>query len=288
MASETGLAIHPGMDPAPEHENSPSHPTFYCIVSTYQDILPCVSGSDHPISSESFKISDRFMHEEGDWVSADSHAVAAGSALPTLPPSVEEAYKKKCIQLKRRMNEVEESNDAFRLRKVRLMRGIRKMRLERAFLLEILGKRMKKNGSGPNGVHGFYDEESEGSSEGPPTVCYSRSKAPSCALYVLENNSIHHSLSRNLYGPKEVTAALFHPPRHLSSTSPIKTPRLATQSALSQISNLRTFLPPMARQPCVSPTRTHPPSPFHRLPTTTTPPITPTVIILTPRIPGRR
>lgn len=96
--------------------------------------------------------------------------MAAGYAPPTLPPSVEEAYKKKCIELKRRMTEVEESNDAYRLRKVRLMRGIRKMRLERAFLLEILGKRMKKNGTGP-GTQGYYDEFSEGSSEGPPTVC---------------------------------------------------------------------------------------------------------------------
>lgn len=96
--------------------------------------------------------------------------MAAGSIPPTLPPSVEEAYKKKCIELKRRMNEVEESNDAFRLRKVRLMRGIRKMRLERAFLLEVLGKRMRKNGTGINGAHGVYDEDSEGSSEGPPTV----------------------------------------------------------------------------------------------------------------------
>lgn len=69
------------------------------------------------------------------------------------------------------MTEVEESNNAYRLRKVRLMRGIRKMRLERAFLLEILGKRMKKNGTGANGAQGFYDEYSEGSSEGPPTVC---------------------------------------------------------------------------------------------------------------------
>lgn len=100
------------------------------------------------------------------------HPVAAGSIPPTLPPSVEEAYKKKCIELKRRMNEVEESNDAFRLRKVRLMRGIRKMRLERAFLLDILGKRMRKNGTGTNGLHGIYDEESEGSSDGPPTVNY--------------------------------------------------------------------------------------------------------------------
>lgn len=104
------------------------------------------------------------------WQTDIKYTVAASSA-PTLPPSVEEAYKKKCIQLKRRMTEVEESNNAYRLRKVRLMRGIRKMRLERAFLLEILGKRMKKNGTGANGAQGFYDDYSEGSSEGPPTVC---------------------------------------------------------------------------------------------------------------------
>ncbi len=97
-------------------------------------------------------------------------SVVPGSLPPTLPPSVEEAYKKKCIELKRRLQEVEETNDTFRLRKVRLMRGIRKMRLERAFLLETLGKRMKKNGSGINGMQGIYDEDSEGSSEGPPTV----------------------------------------------------------------------------------------------------------------------
>jgi non-histone protein 10 len=96
--------------------------------------------------------------------------VAAGNVPPPLPPSVEEAYRKKCIELKRRMTEVEESNDAYRLRKARLTRGIRKMRLERAYLLEILSKRMKKNGSSVDGFQAFYDEDSEGSSEGPPTV----------------------------------------------------------------------------------------------------------------------
>ena len=101
----------------------------------------------------------------------DTQSTVVTSTLPhTLPPSVEEAYKKKCIELKRRLQEVEEANDTYRLRKVRLMRGIRKMRLERAFLLEALGKRMKKNGSGFNGMQGIYDEDSEGSSEGPPTV----------------------------------------------------------------------------------------------------------------------
>ncbi|KAL9104319.1 MAG: hypothetical protein Q9163_000710 [Psora crenata] len=68
------------------------------------------------------------------------------------------------------MAEVEESNDAFRLRKVRLNRGIRRMRLERAYLLETLGKRMRKNGSSMDGIQSYYDEDSEGSSEGPPTI----------------------------------------------------------------------------------------------------------------------
>ena len=99
-----------------------------------------------------------------------SRTVAAGTIPPPLPPSVEEAYKKKCIELKRRMQDVEESNDVFRVRKARLARGIRKMRLERAYLLEMLGKRMKKNGNSADGFPLPYDEESDGSSEGPPTV----------------------------------------------------------------------------------------------------------------------
>lgn len=96
--------------------------------------------------------------------------VAAGNVPPPLPPSVEIAYKKKCIELKRRLIEVDEDNDAKRLRIVRLHQGIRKMRLERAYLLEALAKRQKKNGSSVDGFPVAYDEESEGSSEGPPTV----------------------------------------------------------------------------------------------------------------------
>ncbi len=95
--------------------------------------------------------------------------VAAGNVPPPLPPSVEAAYKKKCIELKRRLIEVDEDNDAKRLRIVRLHQGIRKMRLERAYLLEALAKRQKKNGSSVEYTVA-YDEESEGSSEGPPTV----------------------------------------------------------------------------------------------------------------------
>ncbi|RDW59651.1 hypothetical protein BP6252_12738 [Coleophoma cylindrospora] len=82
----------------------------------------------------------------------------SGAIPPALPPSVEEAYRRKCIQLKQRMNEVEEANDASRLRLVRIQRQIEKMRLERAFLLEQLAKRTSTN-----------VEDSEGSPSPPPT-----------------------------------------------------------------------------------------------------------------------
>ncbi|MCJ1223467.1 hypothetical protein MMC12_000108 [Toensbergia leucococca] len=147
--------------------------------------------------------------------------MAAGSIPPTLPPSVEEAYKNKCIQLRRRVNEVEESNDAYRIRKVRLMRGIRKMRLERAILLETLGKRMKKNGVG--GGNGMFDEESEGSSDGPPTPLEKplRSKRshrrPVASPPPLPQ---HLSMSHNLQLSHPTFQTLTPTPNPLSTTHP--------------------------------------------------------------------
>ncbi|EAQ91238.1 hypothetical protein CHGG_03173 [Chaetomium globosum CBS 148.51] len=82
----------------------------------------------------------------------------ATSVPPALPPSVEEAYRRKCIQLKQRTSEVEEANDAARLRLARLKRQVEKMRLERAFLLEQLVKRTSTN-----------VEDSDGSPSPPPT-----------------------------------------------------------------------------------------------------------------------
>lgn len=84
----------------------------------------------------------------------------ASSAPPPLAPSVEEAYRRKCIQLKQRTSEVEESNDAARLRLARLKRQVEKMRIERAYLLEQLAKRTSAN-----------VEDSDGSPSPPPTVC---------------------------------------------------------------------------------------------------------------------
>lgn len=103
---------------------------------------------------------------------------------PTLPPSVEEAYKRKCIALRTRMREVEEANDQYRLRRERLQRGIRKLRLERAILLETLAKRMKKKGphvlDGMPGVGGLELEDTEDSTDSPPTV--SERAEPDAAL----------------------------------------------------------------------------------------------------------
>lgn len=71
---------------------------------------------------------------------------------------MEKAYYKKCIDLRRRITDIEESNDGTRLRIKRLHRGIQKMRLERAFLLEQLYKHMEYN-----------VDESDRSSSPPPT-----------------------------------------------------------------------------------------------------------------------
>lgn len=83
----------------------------------------------------------------------------AGAIPASLPPSVEEAYRRKCVQLKNRTNEVEEANDAARLRLARTRRQVEKLRMERAFLLEQLAKRTSAN-----------VEDSDGSPSPPPMV----------------------------------------------------------------------------------------------------------------------
>ncbi|RMZ82051.1 hypothetical protein DV737_g2168, partial [Chaetothyriales sp. CBS 132003] len=55
-----------------------------------------------------------------------------------LAPSQETAYRKKCIQLKRRLQEIEANNDATRRRIEREKQHIQKMRLNRAILLNHL------------------------------------------------------------------------------------------------------------------------------------------------------
>jgi hypothetical protein len=59
---------------------------------------------------------------------------------PSNPPSVEAAYKRKCIALKKRLNEIEAENDIIRSRNKRGLQYVQKMRLESCILLEHLAK----------------------------------------------------------------------------------------------------------------------------------------------------
>ncbi|KAJ5172820.1 hypothetical protein N7492_005413 [Penicillium capsulatum] len=116
------------------------------------------------------------------------------------PPSVEIAYKRKCIALKRRLAEVEAENELMRTRNRRGWQYIQKMRLESCMLLERLAKvtgmadeaqsgaadpelraraaAMMSNSASLNGMAGpghagenvYLDDETDGSSdEQPPT-----------------------------------------------------------------------------------------------------------------------
>ncbi|KAL8721552.1 MAG: hypothetical protein Q9225_001806 [Loekoesia sp. 1 TL-2023] len=114
------------------------------------------------------RILDIWAIDEDDFANDTcNRTVAPGSVPPALPPSVEAAYKLKCIALKKRIAELDEYNDATRQRVIRNNRAIRKMRLERAFLLKCVGEVIEKKGLN---INGLVDPDSEGSSEGPPTV----------------------------------------------------------------------------------------------------------------------
>ncbi|KAI9934900.1 hypothetical protein ASPWEDRAFT_659662 [Aspergillus wentii DTO 134E9] len=135
----------------------------------------------------------------------DPSAKATTSLPSTNPPSVEVAYKRKCIALKKRLNEIEAENEMMRLRNRRGWQYIQKMRLESCILLERLSKvtgmaeeaqagvnpelraraaAMMSNAAALNGMGGgigagepmtgngagYFEDETEGSSdEQPPT-----------------------------------------------------------------------------------------------------------------------
>ncbi|KAI9369081.1 hypothetical protein BJX61DRAFT_179277 [Aspergillus egyptiacus] len=120
------------------------------------------------------------------------------------PPSVEIAYKRKCIALKKRLSEIEAENEMMRARNRRGWQYIQKMRLESCILLERLATvtgmaeeaqaganpelraraaAMMSNAASLNGISAtrngnesaapgpdYFEDETEGSSdEQPPT-----------------------------------------------------------------------------------------------------------------------
>jgi hypothetical protein len=92
-------------------------------------------------------------------LTAITERVLHGTANSPLPPSVEAAYYRKCIELKRRIEEIEANNDKRRVRIERHHRAIKKLRLERAFLLDTLTRQTADKVS-----------DSDKSSSPPPTV----------------------------------------------------------------------------------------------------------------------
>jgi len=87
--------------------------------------------------------------------------ILKGVSNSSLPPSVEAAYYKKCIELKRRLNEIEANNDKMRLAISRHNRAIKKMRLERAILLDGLMRQSSSKDA--------EESESERSESPPPS-----------------------------------------------------------------------------------------------------------------------
>ncbi|KAF3924842.1 hypothetical protein ABW21_db0204190 [Orbilia brochopaga] len=80
------------------------------------------------------------------------------NSSPALPASVEEAYRAKCIDLKKRLKECENSNDVLVIRNHRLRRGIQRLRLERALLLREIERRIDPR-----------MDDSDGTPSPPPT-----------------------------------------------------------------------------------------------------------------------
>ncbi|TGZ80949.1 hypothetical protein EX30DRAFT_396076 [Ascodesmis nigricans] len=95
-------------------------------------------------------------------------ASLAAHQTANLPSSVEGSYRKKCKDLKKRINEIESSNELLSSRIQRARRAIQRMRLERAFLLQQLEARTEDRVS-----------DSDGSPSPPPTpVSKPRQKRP--------------------------------------------------------------------------------------------------------------
>jgi hypothetical protein len=103
-----------------------------------------------------------------------------------LPASVEESYRQKCKEIKKRIVEIENSNDLLTSRIQRARRAIQRMRLERAFLLEQLEKRTDARVA-----------DSEGSPSPPPTVRATLNYLLTKPTKLAEKNSQSHNNNNN-------------------------------------------------------------------------------------------
>jgi len=95
-----------------------------------------------------------------------SERVIRGTSNSPLPPSVEAAYYRKCIELKRRVEEIESNNDKYRSAINRHASAIKRLRGERAFLIDTI---VRETGTKP--ATGNSNQPASDDSESiPPTV----------------------------------------------------------------------------------------------------------------------
>lgn len=174
----------------PSLKRRPAEPRLDSLYTSPTKALPLQASSTAQILISYLKIIIKFKMD----------ARTAPTTASSNPPSVEIAYKRKCIALKKRLAEVEAENELMRTRNRRGWQYIQKMRLESCLLLERLAKitgmaddaqagtadpelraraaAMMSNAAGLNGLAaqggngGYLEDETEGSSdEQPPTVC---------------------------------------------------------------------------------------------------------------------
>lgn len=91
-----------------------------------------------------------------------------------LPPSIEAAYYKKAIELKKRVVDIETNNDVKRQNLMRVNRDVQKLRMERALLIE-----MVRNGMAKVAPEEASEESDDSAPPSPPVNKPTRTKRSS-------------------------------------------------------------------------------------------------------------
>jgi len=158
---------------------------------------------------------------------------------------MEKAYHQKCIELKRRLREIEEANDAAALRKLRLDRAVTKMRITRAFLMEQVAKSQAN-------VDGMETDKGDST---PPTVYDPFPRVPTPVRPVLDGE---FQLSRQppqqqepmVWSQSGVMLVPAPPTLHHSVRLPIHpTATMNPQLYASNDANFQPFQQPQGRPP---------------------------------------
>jgi hypothetical protein len=122
-------------------------------------VLHAMARSCFGVGLLTMSFADRIMH---------------GVENSNLPPSIEAAYYKKAIELKKRVIEIESNNDVKRMNLQRVNRDVQKLRMERALLIEMI-----RNGMSKVAPEDGSEESDDSAPPTPPVVKPTRMKRTS-------------------------------------------------------------------------------------------------------------